>query len=312
LVFLDGAVLEDDFILGNAHDEVQIIVVQDMMYSEETWTSTLLQYATIGDLSVITKALQMLKAQVAKCKYENDVGNRKTMPLDVSSIVGSVLMDYLAVPSATMWNGDAIEEKPIHSDVVRTLCGAGADLTDVKADDIMGDDVQWTPLCYALARNRLDIAQILFACGADAWLSCFNAIEAGNVEILNYAIHVANLDVNDSYDGMLPLYAAAYTGNEVLVQFLLDLNADVHTEVTGGDGEMYMERSDGRNPLHAAAAEGHDHICELLINYGSDVHHCDDEGSSALDLAEEPSVRKLLKRHMRRTSKYVRSDAIQN
>jgi ankyrin repeat protein len=85
------------------------------------------------------------------------------------------------------------------------LAAIDGDLTLVKRlvlkNKAQIDHIGWTPLLYACAKGRLEVAQFLVSNGADV-----NAL---------------------SPNGSTPIMLAAQSGNELLVKYLLDQGADI-------------------------------------------------------------------------------------
>ncbi|ASQ46766.1 ankyrin repeat domain-containing protein [Legionella clemsonensis] len=63
--------------------------------------------------------------------------------------------------------------------------------------------------------------------------------------------------------GITPLHTAAFFGNTVAVECLLNLGAYVNAQET--------QEGSGRTPLHSAASQGHNQVVELLLNANANV-----------------------------------------
>ncbi|KAJ8293216.1 Hybrid signal transduction histidine kinase K [Rhodotorula toruloides] len=83
--------------------------------------------------------------------------------------------------------------------------------------------------------------------------------------------------VNSILSGVLPLHAAASSGNETVVRMLIEAGADVNSPrlsrrfTREGSKERGVSvGTQGSTPLHFAAANGHLAILHLLLSYGAD------------------------------------------
>lgn len=93
--------------------------------------------------------------------------------------------------------------------------------------------------------------------------------------------HGADANEADPHDGPL-LHRAAAFGEPELTEVLLSAGASVSAVF------------DGCTALHEAAVAGNSEVVRLLLEAGADPRLKDDEGTTAIDLAEDPSVRSLL------------------
>eukprot|EP00397_Hematodinium_sp_SG-2012_P029893 GEMP01031619.1.p1 GENE.GEMP01031619.1~~GEMP01031619.1.p1 ORF type:complete len:177 (+),score=43.91 GEMP01031619.1:26-556(+) len=66
VVLEDGVVLKDDHVFDEAPAEVQIIMLQDRVYSEDKWVKALLQHTVCGDVASVQKALGRMSEQAQK------------------------------------------------------------------------------------------------------------------------------------------------------------------------------------------------------------------------------------------------------
>ena len=110
--------------------------------------------------------------------------------------------------------------------------------------------IRGTPLHASVYKGHIEVAQLLFAHGAD----------------LN----------SRSKDNFTPLHLASWMGHLTIVKWLLSHGADVNSQ-------------DKRNsiPLHQAAMSGDLDICQLLLEHNAEVNSCDNHGSTPLLLASE-------------------------
>jgi ankyrin repeat protein len=128
---------------------------------------------------------------------------------------------------------------------VRDILDSGVDV-DTPAIE---SDTQWTTALQVAAREgNIDIAQLLYAFGADV-----NAPAAGEC-------------------GSTALRGAAYTGKIELVRFLLSVGADVNPNHLVGRESV----------LFAAASVNSLEIVRLLLDFGADISK---QGKDALEVA---------------------------
>ncbi|KAK7957653.1 hypothetical protein PG988_012501 [Apiospora saccharicola] len=157
-------------------------------------------------------------------------------------------------------------------EMIRLLHDHGADLNlpdldgqtllvDLGARIEITDTALRTPLWYAVANGRKEVAEVLVANGA-------------------------NLECADDY-GRTPLFAAAGDGLWDICDMLLRKGA----QITRTDA--YARRS----PLSLAAQFGHESIVELLIEHGAHLDHAARQGLTPLMLAlGQEAALKLLSR----------------
>uniref|UniRef100_A0A670YHW5 Ankyrin repeat and SOCS box containing 2 n=1 Tax=Pseudonaja textilis TaxID=8673 RepID=A0A670YHW5_PSETE len=158
----------------------------------------------------------------------------------------------------------------------------------------------WTALHEAVARNDLEIIELLLQGGAKVEstncygiTSLFVAAESGHLEALRF-LAKCGADINtQASDKASALYEASKNGHEKIVEFLLSQGADANK--TNKDGFLpihvaskkgYYEivkmllpvtsrtriKRSGISPLHLAAERNHDDVLEELIDAGFDVN----------------------------------------
>ena len=138
-------------------------------------------------------------------------------------------------------------------------------------------------------------------------------------------IIVEGADVNEkSHSGETPLYIAAWTGNLVAAEILIEAGADVNIRDIDGDtplmaaadqgnalmtqklislgADVTVRNSDGATPLHYAAGAdyGGAEVASILIDAGVDVNAINSVGRSALNYAvlnNEKETSKVIRNH---------------
>ena len=86
---------------------------------------------------------------------------------------------------------------PVSLDFIKKLVTLGQDI------NFQGNDI-YTPICYALAKKRLDIVKHLHQSGADLVLSLyeskttvlFPAVDSNDLAMVDYLLSNTNVDVN--------------------------------------------------------------------------------------------------------------------
>lgn len=136
-----------------------------------------------------------------------------------------------------------------------------------------------------------------------------------NAGLVQYAL-ANGQPVNSVLDGVLPIHAAASSGNETVVRMLVEAGADVNSprlsrrftrEGTKSSGQSVGTRGEsspskdsssnrteltetaetGSTPLHFAAANGHLLILSLLLSYGADPRVPEKHGATAEQMAAQ-------------------------
>ena len=144
----------------------------------------------------------------------------------------------------------------------------------------------WTPLHYAAAKGREDIARVLLNAGASPEVKTdvgrrplHWAARNGYSEVARCLLNAgADIDAASSPDdgGCTPLHLASALGKVSTVRLLLECGASV-----------LRTRSGGATPLHYAAEGGHVHVAALLLAKGGTdlVNVQDEQGLTALHKA---------------------------
>ena len=125
------------------------------------------------------------------------------------------------------------------------------------------------------------------------------ATESGNIEMVRQLIEKrASLEVADE-DGYTALLLAAKGGHEDVVQLLIEKKPDL----------LDVRDANGSTALHVAAASGNRAIVELLIGRVIDLEARDNDGKTALDLANSEEIRGLIRQAVASRQEAVAGDA---
>ena len=163
-------------------------------------------------------------------------------------------------------------------------------LLKIGVDSIAREDSHRTPLHYAAANGRLEIARILLGHGAhvtgiDEYTPLHQASSSGCAEMAQLLIeHGADVHARDRRQST-PLHRAlsAIWMSAETVKVLIEHGADVHAR----------DRNQS-TPLHRAQ---HAETVKLLIEHGADVHARDKSQSTPLHLAQPAETVKVLIEH---------------
>lgn len=175
-----------------------------------------------------------------------------------------------------------------HLNIVKRLIEKGA---NVNAAPPYGPDEEKTPLCFAAINGNLDIAKFLVKKGADVNVSCYDHLNAlnldsvcrlspvclaareGHLDMLKFLIEngATKNAVNDYVDNIIPpapfylaarntpLCIAAKKGHLDVVKFLIQKNANTIND-------------NYTTALCVACEAGQIEIAKLLVENGADVH----------------------------------------
>lgn len=134
--------------------------------------------------------------------------------------------------------------------------------------------------------------------GADSWDDNFKktglqrAAMNGHKEVVALLLDKgARVDAKDSFPGATALSYAAERGQKEIVEMLIAKGADVNARRGYPAGDR---------PLHSAVRAGHKDVVEQLLAHGANVNAKNDEGRTALSLAQakgHTEIVELLRRH---------------
>jgi len=141
-----------------------------------------------------------------------------------------------------------------------------------------------SPLAAALAKEHLNIAELLYQRGAGVDVQGFQrrtplygVSDSGHLEIARWLLNRgANPNVWDDSDAWTPLHRAACNQRLEDIRLLLHHKADKNARSRDRYGEI---------PLHVASRYGHANVARLFLEHGVDVNVPDYEHSTPLHLA---------------------------
>ncbi|KAI6750430.1 hypothetical protein HG530_014711 [Fusarium avenaceum] len=175
-------------------------------------------------------------------------------------------------------------------ELVQGLIGHGARLDTRSRDGA-------TPLHYAAMKGDKDKAKLLFIAGAtiDIWgltgrSPLHTAAVHGHVKVVEYLWVKAKQELRDR-SGWTVLHLAAMSGNESVVQFLVDLEIDKEANDRNGRTALHTLRQWRErkrwDTLHLAAMAGKKDVVKFLIDHGFDKEVEDSNYMRPLGLAAD-------------------------
>ncbi|XP_046909503.2 myotrophin [Dermatophagoides farinae] len=109
------------------------------------------------------------------------------------------------------------------------------------------------------------------------------SIKNGDLDSVKEIIEHEKLDVNSMIDGRRPIHYAADYGQKEIIEYLIQLGANVNS----------LDKH-GISALLAAIWEGHIECCRLLISNGAKIDGRTPDGMSYIDAAENAEIKSLL------------------
>ncbi|QMV46176.1 hypothetical protein HC358_03815 [Wolbachia pipientis] len=159
------------------------------------------------------------------------------------------------------------------------------DLINRNANVNAKDKYSWTPLHWAVFKNRLEVAGFLVKKGADINAASENlygsrpihiAVENNNKDVVEFLVS-KGVDVNDTdKQGYTPLHYAAWRGRSGVAKFLIEKGADINAADTS---------TSGKKPIHVAAENNSESVIEFLLEKGVGVDEADKNGWTPLHYA---------------------------
>ena len=195
-----------------------------------------------------------------------------------------------------------------YPDILPKLVKAGADLNAYNDDG-------YTPLLWALERNKPQVAQQLRTLGAKELPkgplnNLVKAIQLGDFASVQRIVNAdkSKIAQREAMFGDPPLHIAVAAGRMNIVNFLLENGADLHTTADAGDtllhtavhkGQLNMVKlllskgldpnapdKRGRTPLHVAVFRSNAEMVVALLDAGSNPNIRYDAGLTAIEVAE--------------------------
>ncbi|XP_027198121.1 myotrophin-like isoform X2 [Dermatophagoides pteronyssinus] len=110
------------------------------------------------------------------------------------------------------------------------------------------------------------------------------SIKNGDLDTVKEIIeHIGTSNIDIMIDGRRPIHYAADYGQKEILEYLIQLGANVNS----------LDRH-GISALLAAIWEGHIECCRLLISNGAKIDGRTPDGKSYVDAAENVEIKRLL------------------
>jgi len=166
-------------------------------------------------------------------------------------------------------------------------------LLDERVDIInVRDENGFTALMYASDKGYTDTVKLLVEKGADinfqhreeGYTALTLASQEGHTEIVRLLVDAeAKLDIQEINGFTALIYASSY-GHTEIVEILIQKGAKLDIQ----DINFYD------TALIRASYRGHTEIVRLLLEKGADINLKNKDGKTAIDLAEDPEIKKML------------------
>ncbi|CEG48275.1 FOG: Ankyrin repeat [Plasmopara halstedii] len=162
---------------------------------------------------------------------------------------------------------------------------------DGDADDVPEDEKGESN--EIVVRPEPLMQQFASSCDVEAGLQFIDLCHEGNLDAVTQRVHAGSPAGFISKSGWTPVAAAAYSGcNEVLL-YLLNLGADTMYETSASARKHHLldehtsdsKQTIGNTPLHWACYKGHVDTVAILLAAGYNVEAADSVGNRCLHLA---------------------------
>lgn len=217
----------------------------------------------------------------------------------VNSVSGDTLL-HLAVRSEQLNNVRHLVDRKVNLEVAnndgkrplheaaltgsiivgKLLIDAGCQVDSLKRGD-------WTPLMMAATKNKLEMIRFLIEIGnanvnlrnKDGWTAFHVAIRTGNLNIVQYFLHMFGRDITttESKNKRTVAHTAALHGHDKVLQSILLLNNEL----------VNKQDTCGTSPFMDAIRSSHIDVCKTLIQFHCDYQLRDNLGRNALHVAAE-------------------------
>jgi ankyrin repeat protein len=255
-------------------------------------------YRNSLDQAVISGAVQVVKTLIRHGADVDVVFDSGSM----SAVMQAIALGDSDIVQLLLDAGAALDAEQ----VCEVLCAMCDKVDDAKAMQIFNlalphcssfvdnSELGQKVLLYAVAKNKLQVAQALHAAGVSVHYSdehgtlMHRAATSGNVAVVQW-LQSLGVDARavSAKTHMLPLHFACEAKHLQLAEYFLSL--------PGAAGDVHARTAaKWQTPLHCAAASAADSIVELLLQRGANANEVDIIGITPLMAAKSLPVVKLL------------------
>ena len=224
-------------------------------------------------------------------------------------VTGTKPDDVTPLQTGTRWDGLdlKLEDREIKADFVRTLKDIPVGRSAIKINVTAQDGKTFKVYTVAVVRQKPDTGN-----AKERDLYFFESFKNRDWDGVKLAIK-AGVDANKALrfgrQTIAAISAASAEGNEEVISMLIAAGANVNTKVMKKRGGMVFQMAgaantgvvegsenmpDGSSPLILASRMGHSKIVSMLIAAGADVNYETPDGITALDVAKNSRIVKLL------------------
>ena len=224
-------------------------------------------------------------------------------------VTGTKPDDVTPLQTGTRWDGLdlKLEDREIKADFVRTLKDIPVGRSAIKINVTAQDGKTFKVYTVAVVRQKPDTGN-----AKERDLYFFESFKNRDWDGVKLAIK-AGVDANKTLrfgrQTIAAISAASAEGNEEVISMLIAAGANVNTKVMKKRGGMMFQMAeaantgvvegaenmpDGSSPLILASRMGHSKIVSMLIAAGADVKYETPDGTTALDVAKNSRIVKLL------------------
>ena len=289
-----------------------------------------------GHLGVVRMLVFEFKADLSARDNENDTPLNKAALCGHSNVVKILIDEFSCSPDNKGFDGRTIVHQACHSgnvELVETL------LTKYNLDPLSVDDDGDTPLHIAALAGREEVVNMLitkYKCPVDCRSNSKQtplhiACRKGHLSVVRMLVseHKADLKARDKYNDT-PLNVAALTGHTNVVKCVIDeFNCSPHT--IGFEGRTLLHQAcsndhealvkvvvdnyklsllstddDGNTPLHLSSIFGSSKCLHTLLHdYNAPVFLRNSSGKTAVDVANNETIRNILQRYIQEQHKSI-------